>query len=118
MALVVVVLWGCGGADRPTADTWEDVWTSRQALVPTADAIVRQGEALCGERLGRFRSEMPALLPAPYEALDAVVKDWIAHAETTVFECPTDPVELDDRLATLDVLAAEVDAGLAAEIGG
>lgn len=117
--MATAAFWGCGsGEERPTATTWDEVWKSRQALMPPAEAILDQGEALCGERVGRFRTEMPALLPAPSEALDAAVKDWIAHAETIVFECPTDPVELADRLETLDVLAAEVDAGLATENDG
>lgn len=85
--------------------------------MPTAEVILEQGEDLCGERLGRFRTAMPALLPAPSEGLDTAVDEWIAHAETIVFECSTDPGELADRFETLEVLAAEVDAGLAAADG-
>ena len=102
-----------GNGDRPSSTTWRDVWESRQALVPNAEAILDQGEELCGELIGVFRSDMPALLPAPTEALDAAVGDWIRHAETIVFECSTDGDELADRFETLAVLSAEVDAGLA-----
>ena len=116
---MVALAASCGGNDeRPSSATWQGMWVSRQELVPTAAAIIEQREALCGERVGRFRTEMPALLPSPTEALDAAVSDWIAHAETIVFDCPTDPQLLADEFETLDLLRAEVDAGLAAEAGG
>lgn len=105
----------CGGDDRPDVTTWQGIWTSRQALVPDTDTILAGGADLCGERLGVFRTDMPALLPTPADELDASVEDWIAHAETIVFECSSDADELDDLFQTLEVLAAEVDAGVAAE---
>ncbi len=117
-SLVIVMLAGCGRNDRPTTTSWRGVWESRQALVPSADVIVDGGQDLCGERLGLFRTEMPALLPTPAAGLDSAVEEWVAHAETIVFECPTDPVDLTSRFETLEVLAAAVDAGLVAEAGG
>jgi hypothetical protein len=117
-ALAIGVLAACGGDDRPTATSWRGVWESRQALVPTADAISDGGQDLCGERLGLFRAEMPKLLPTPAEELDSAVGEWVSHAETMVFECPTDPADLAERFEILDVLAAEVDAGLIAEAAG
>lgn len=118
VGVILAVLVACGGDDRPNPTTWLAVWESRQALVPPAETIVEDGQDVCGERLGVFRTELPALLPTPAEELDPAVEDWIAHAETIVFECPTDPADLDDRFLILDVLAAEVDAGLDAERGG
>ena len=115
--LMVATVVACGNA-RPDIATWRDVWESRQSLVPTADAIVDGGQDFCGERLGVFRTDMPALLPTPADELDGAVEEWIAHAETIVFECPTDLADLTSRFETLDVLAAEVDAGVAAETKG
>ncbi len=115
--LVVATVVGCGD-DRPDIATWRGVWETRQALVPSAEAIVDGGQDFCGERLGVFRTDMPALLPTPADELDGAVEEWIAHAETIVFECPTDLTDLTSRFEALDVLAAEVDAGVAAETDG
>lgn len=115
--LAVATVVACGDA-RPDAATWRGVWESRQALVPSADDVVAGGQDFCGERLGVFRTDMPALLPTPADELDGAVEEWIAHAETIVFECPTDPADVTSRFETLDVLAAEVDAGLEAETRG
>ncbi len=103
---------GCGGDDRPSDAVWRAAWEERRAQVPDADEILRGGSELCDELVGRFRSDLSELLPTPDQALDAAVDDWIAHAETIVFDCSKDPDELADQFDTLDLLAAEVDAGL------
>lgn len=50
-------------------------------------------------------------------ALDDSVPAWINHAETIAFEYPRDRAELANRMDVLAVLAAEIDAGLAADGG-
>jgi hypothetical protein len=117
MLLTGLVASGCRGDDRPTVDDWQPVWEARQALIPDAAQIASEGEALCGERLGTVRTEFPALRPTPAEALDTAVDDWIAHAETLLFECPDDPSDLERRFDVLTGLAAEVDAGVASTRG-
>ncbi|MEO6652313.1 MAG: hypothetical protein ABIP17_06625 [Ilumatobacteraceae bacterium] len=107
----------CGGGDsRPDASTWRPTWVERQALVPDAEAIIDGGEDLCGERLGTFRTEMPALRPTPTKSIDSSVDEWIALTETIVFECSDDPAVLGEQLDRFDALAAEVDAGLSAAV--
>jgi hypothetical protein len=118
ICFALVAITACGGDDRPSDAAWRDLWVSRQALVPTPAEILAGGQDLCGDRVGVFRTEMPALLPSPADELDSAVEVWIAHAETIVFECPLDADELATRFDQLDVLAAEVDAGLAAESTG
>ena len=85
--------------------------------MPDADTILAGGADLCGDLVGQFRVEFPDLTPTPTEALDAAVDAWIGHAESIVFDCPDDRSDLSERLDELDVLAAEIDAGLAADAG-
>lgn len=118
VAGVVVSAAACGGADaRPEASTWRPTWVARQALVPDAQTILDGGADLCGERLGTFRSEMPALRPTPSETTDSSIDEWIALTETIVFECSDDAVILGEQLDRLDAIAAEVDASLEAARG-
>ncbi len=118
-AVVLLTLPSCGSSDddRPSAEVWQPIWESRQALIPTAEGVLNGGGDLCGERLGTMRVQLPELRPTPTEVIDSTVEEWAALAETIMFECPSDPIELDDRLNTLHALAAEVDAGLSASSG-
>lgn len=111
---VVVSAAACGDDVRPDASTWRPTWVARQALVPDAQTILDGGADLCGERLGTFRSEMPALRPTPSETTDSSIDEWIALTETIVFECSDDAVILGEQLDRLDAIAAEVDASLGA----
>ena len=119
VAVAVLALAACGDGndERPAAAVWQPIWESRQALVPTAEGVLNGGVDLCGERLGTMRIELPKLRPTPSEVTDSTVEEWAALAETIMFECPSDPIELDDQLNTLHALAAEVDAGLSASTG-
>ena len=111
-----VLIASCGGGDeRPTDAVWKTTWLERQTLMPDADELAAGGADLCGELVGLFHAEMPDLRPTPTEALDAAVEAWVDHAETIVFECHHDPDDLAARFATLNVLAAEIDSGLAAD---
>ncbi len=112
------LLTACSEENRPSDAEWRVVWEERRAEFPDAAAILEEGGELCDELVGRLRGDLPELVPTPDEALDAAVEDWIAHAETIAFECPDDPSELADRFETLDLLSAEVDAGLAADRTG
>jgi len=108
---------GCGSDDRPSDADWAAEWEREQALVPTADEIVQGGRDLCDDLVGQYRESMSRLTPTPAESLDDAVEAWVDHAESIVFECPDDRVQIEQRLVQLDVLAAEVDAGLDADPG-
>ena len=115
----VTLVSACGDSgDRPTDEAWRVVWEQERRQVPDAETIIAGGQDVCGPLVGRFRQTAPELTPTPSEALDDAVGAWIAHAESIVFDCPSDRADLADRLATLDVLAAEIDAGLAADQRG
>lgn len=117
VAAAVLAAAACGGdEDRPSDDAWKPVWTGWRDAVPEAEVFLERGEAICDPLVGELRSSRPELLPTPTEGLDAVVHAWITHAESVAFDCPTDePALLRDRLHDLDVIAAEIDAGLAAD---
>lgn len=112
-ALLVVVA-GCG-EDRPDDAAWAELWAAERDAVPDAEAIVEGGEEFCGPLVGELRADLDVLFPTPTEALDAAVDAWRDHAESLVFDCPDDPDEVERRLDEIAVLAAEVDAGLAAD---
>jgi hypothetical protein len=114
---VLALIVGCGGDDRPSDADWATEWEREQALVPTSAELVEGGRTLCDELVGEYRASMTRLTPTPSETLDDAVGAWVDHAESTVFECPQDPAMIDQRLDELDVLAAEVDAGLDADTG-
>ncbi len=119
MLVVVVLVAACGSDNpRPSDESWRAVWEGQQALVPTADEVIAEGADLCGELVGVFRSSRDDLFPTPNDALDAAVETWIADVEGMVFDCSNDRAILDDQLAELDVLVAEIDAGLRADQGG
>lgn len=88
------------------------MWTAEQARLPSPDELLAGGRPLCDELVAELRGSDERLRPTPSAALDSPVTDWIDVAEAIVFECPTDPVELDQRVEQLGVFAAEIDAGL------
>ncbi len=110
-----VTVAACGGDDRPTDAAWAAEWEREQSIAPTEADLLEGGRERCDELVGRFREVLPRLTPTPTEALDDAVEAWVHHAEALVFDCPDDPVEVERRLDELAVLAAEVDAGLAAD---
>lgn len=114
--VAALALVACGGDDRPSAADWADAWEREQALVPSADELSDGGQPLCDELIGELRGSLNRLTPTPTEALDDAVKAWADHADSLVFECPEGD-RLAERHERLDVLAAEVDAGLAAGSG-
>ncbi len=116
MAVCTLAVAACGG-DRPSDADWASEWAAEQAIVPSQDELLAGGRPLCDELIGEYREAMSRLTPTPSAALDDAVEEWVEEAESLVFECPTDPDEIADRLAALDVLAVEIDAGLAAESG-
>jgi hypothetical protein len=114
--LVGVMLAGCSD-DRPSEAAWAAEWERAQALVPSADELMAGGRPLCDELVGELRETLPDLTPTPDQSLDDAVGAWTDEAETIVFDCELDPELLTERMDELDVLTAEVDAGLAAEGG-
>lgn len=114
-SLVAAAVAGCGDDDRPSDAEWSVEWENEQALVPSADELLDDGRALCDELVGDYREAMSRLTPTPTESLDDAVEAWVEDAESLVFECPDDAGEVERRLDDLDVLAAEIDAGLEAD---
>lgn len=117
VAAVVVAAAACDAEEgRPSDAAWAPVWERWRDEIPTAEVFIDRGEGLCDPLVGELRSSRQELLPTPIEALDAAVHAWITDAESVTFDCPTDDAELlRDRLHELDVLAAEIDAGLQAD---
>jgi hypothetical protein len=117
VAAALLAVASCGTQDdRPNDTAWEPVWERWRDSFPAAEAFVDQGQVLCDELVGQLRSGRQELLPTPSEGLDAAVHAWIAHAQSLAFDCPTDASNmLRDRLHDLNVLAAEIDAGLIAD---
>lgn len=113
----IVAVGACGTNEgRPGDAAWSPVWERWRDSVPAAQAFIDRGEALCDPLVGELRSSRQELLPTPTEGLDAAVHAWITHAESITFDCPADdPETLRDRLHELDVLASEIDAGLATD---
>lgn len=99
------------GDDRPDRATWTAGWERARGIVPTADEFASGGQDLCDELTGEMREQLPELTPTPSDALDDVVSSWTEHAEGIAFDCP-DGAELRERLAELEVLAAEIESGI------
>ncbi len=112
LALVVAVS-SCAGDSRPDPGAWSAQWDEARALVPSADAFLTDDPTTCDRLLGDFRTVLPALTPTPDEALDDAVAGWVGDAESLAQECPADPVEVEARLTELEILADEIEAGLA-----
>lgn len=111
-AAVVAAATGCGGDERPDPANWGAAWRVEQDRVPSAGELLAGGRDLCDELVGELRGSRDRLSPTPSAALDAATSDWVDHAETIVFECPDDPIELEEQYEQLLVLEAAVDAGL------
>lgn len=109
----------CGsGDDRPSAAAWQSRWEAARDLVPSADALTGDGEDACGGALGDLRAAREELVDTPRPVLDDSVSDWVSEAEALLLECPSDEEEVAERLENLEVLAAEVEAGLEASETG
>lgn len=115
LAAVGVLLVAACGPDRPGAATWAGEWEAERAIVPTVDEFLVGGRPLCDSLVGQLRVSAGELTPTPAEALDDAVEAWVDHAESIAFECDLDRGALAERLRELEVLAVEIDAGLAAE---
>jgi hypothetical protein len=84
----------------------------KQALIPTEDEMVDGGRSYCDQLLAELRMPLDDLEPTPNESIDPALESWSAHLRTLAFECPTDPARIRADLATISVLAAEIQAGL------
>ena len=114
VAIVAVVLAGCGGEERPSDAAWSPVWEGERGLVPTEAELITGGRELCDELVGLYRERFDDLRPTPSEGLDDAVDAWTEQAEQIAFECPSDPEILAAEYEALRRLEAEIDAGLAA----
>lgn len=109
---------GTSESDRPTDQEWLARWEERRALVPDAEMILSGGQDLCDSLVGDLRVSLPDLLPSPADALDPVVRDWSDQAVSLAFDCPDEPSVLAERLGSLKLLEAEINAGLEADQNG
>lgn len=118
-AACAVLLVACSSEpDRPSDAAWTPTWEQTRDLVPTAETLVDEGEARCESVLGEVRAAREDLVPTPSEVLDDTVDDWISRVESVMFDCPVDDADdLRDRLHDIDVVTAEIDAGLLADDG-
>ena len=110
--LAVVLLAACGTSDRPAASDWTETWNEAQGLVPTATELAEGGRAYCDQLLGQLRTELPALAPAPSEAIDPALDAWSNQLRTLAFECPSEPSVIEQELSKLDDLETEIAAVL------
>lgn len=108
LALVLAIA-GCGGGDRPDRSEWRADWDATKELVPTVEAIEGGGEDVCGDVLGEVRAQREVLLPTPFETVDSAVDEWVALVEGIGLDCPDDAEELDQRVAEIESLTAEID---------
>ena len=120
LAILVLLIVGCSGTDRPSASEWEPTWSAAVATLPALEQLGDPPSTeQCGEALGQLREIRPALDPTPDPALDAVVHEWVQVAEDAMFECPPSSAELSDFAMAYGELArlqAEVDVVLEFEI--
>lgn len=113
---LVVIGSACGRQDdRPPVSAWRATWEAERDAYPDASELLAGGTEFCDGLVGELRVSLPELRPAPSEALDDAVHAWINHAQTIAFECSHDPSDLDEALAVLAILEAEIDAGLSAD---
>lgn len=116
IAVVVFALASCtSDADEPADAAWLPVWEAERALVDDIAADVASGDERCNELLGDLRASRETLLPTPNEVLDESVESWLALAESLAFDCPSDADEVVERVHDLEVLRAEIDAGVVAD---
>jgi hypothetical protein len=116
LALASALVVSCAN-DRPTDAAWQMTWQRERTVVPDAAAFLAGGRQLCDGLVAELKSTRDELDPTPTEALDDAVDAWVSHAETLAFECTQDTDLVASRMNQLDVLAAEIDAGLAADEG-
>lgn len=107
-----LTITGCAGEERPTSAAWKPIWTHAQQLAPTIEQLTDGGTDYCGQLLGQLRQELPELYPTPSPSIEPAVKAWEQHLRTIAFECPSSVAEIDEHLADLDTLTAEIDGGL------
>lgn len=109
-ALVLVA--GCSDVDRPGAGEWQVQWDQARRLVPSERDLLDDGRTTCDELLGRLRSELDQLTPAPSEAMEPTLDAWSDRVRTVTFECPSDPIRIDAALTTIRELESEILAAL------
>lgn len=111
LVAIGLVFGACGeeAADRPAVTEWQPQWLGSRDLPPSPERIADDGTEVCGDFLGEVRERRDGLLPTPDEALDEVVREWIAEAEALGLDCEREG-DLTERLDELERLADEIDA--------
>jgi len=116
VAVLALILVGCGREARPELAEWETHWNRVVSQVPTIDDLdVDDPKPLCDQALALVREERVYLIPTPELSLDDPVDDWLNVADETFFECPPrsgDIQGFDEAYLLLDDYLAEVQAAL------
>ncbi len=109
LALVILVA-ACGSA-RPTVSEWENDWNAIVALIPDESSLSGDPGEICESTLVLLRENTETLFPAPDDLIADSARQWLEVAEGMFFECP--PADgFSDSYDQLDVLEAEIDAGM------
>ena len=116
---VALGLGGCRAGQRPSLPAWRSTWERAQRVLPERAAFTPDGaKSLCGRTLAELRDTRLWLLPTPDTLLDAAAEQWLAYAESMMFDCPID-VEpdpgFDGNFRHLALLALEVETLMRAE---
>lgn len=117
--IVLIVIMGLVSAcsePRPSVDEWAPAWNKVLSIVPeepTAGELPRQ---VCQDTLASLRAETEVLFPTPDPVIDDTVKEWVAEAEHTFFECPPSD-GFDNAYGTMFRLQEEIETVLAIDHG-
>lgn len=118
--VVLLTVSACGPRDRPDFDAWRTDWEAALGVIPPPAFADAPDEATCERVVGELREARESLIPTPDITLDGTVREWIAIAEQTFFECPPregEVVGFAEAYEELDRLRLEVEAVLGAADG-
>lgn len=110
--IIVVALVSACGEPRPSVAEWVPTWNQVLSIIPEEPTGDELPGTVCEDALASLRAETVALFPTPDSVLDDTVRDWVAAAEHTFFECPPND-GFDDAYGVMLRLEQEVDAVLA-----
>lgn len=116
MVIVLVTLASACAETRPSLDEWVTSWNQVLSIVPEEPLAGDLPRDVCRNTLASLRTETETLFPTPDPVIEDTVRQWIATAEHTFFECP--PSEgFDGAYGTMFRLQEEVNTVLAIDRG-
>ena len=113
--LVVLVVAASCSDGRPALTEWRAAWNGLVQSIPDRSSFADgPDQELCSDTLVSIRIQESDVLPTPDAALDDVVRDWLALARDTFFECPPSSGVrgFDEAYDELDAFRAEMEAGI------